>query len=313
MPAALRFIEPMECTTVPSIPEGKEWQYELKLDGYRAIAVKQNGEVELFSRNGKSFNTKFHTLLQPLLEVRQKRFVVDGEIVALDENGRHSFALLQRFGTTKAPLRFYLFDLLQIGTENLMGQPLSARRERLEQEFRDLPEGVQLSPVLDGTAQDVLERVRKFEFEGVVAKRLDSLYLPGGEPGSWQKYKTQRSDDFLIGGYIPGPNGIDQLVVGEERDGAFYYVEAIKNGFVPLTRQRVFDALKGKEIAACPFVNLPEKKGAHRMDRDKMKTVRWLKPKLRCEIAFNERTEQGHLRHSKFLRMREANDRRTRS
>jgi len=236
----------MECASVTSIPEGREWQYELKLDGYRAIAVKQDGEVELFSRNGKSFNSKFKTLLEPLLGLRPKRFVVDGEIVALDESGQHSFALLQRFGTTKAPLRFYLFDLLRIGTENLMGQPLSARRERLEKEFRELPEGVQLSPVLDGTAEDVLNRVREFEFEGVVAKRVDSIYLPGEEPGSWQKHKTQRSDDFLIGGYIPGPHGIDQLVVGEKRDGEFYYVGAVKNGFVPLTRRRVFAALDRK-------------------------------------------------------------------
>ncbi len=266
MPAPLRFIEPMECTTVAKIPEGSEWQYELKLDGYRAIAVKQDGEVELFSRNGKSFNSKFQVLLKPLLDVRPKRFVVDGEIVALDENDRHSFALLQRFGTTRARLRFYLFDLLQIGTGNLVGRPLSARRERLEQEFRDLPEGLQLSPVLDGTARDVLERVREFQFEGVVAKRLDSIYIPGEKPGSWQKHKTQQSDDFLVGGYIPGPYGIDQLVVGEKRAGDFYYVEAVKNGFVPLTRRRVFAALEGKEIAACPFVNLPEKKGAHRME-----------------------------------------------
>jgi ATP-dependent DNA ligase len=230
----------------------------------------------------------------------------------LTKKAWHSFALLQRFGTTKAPLRFYLFDLLRIGTENLLERPLSARRQRLEEEFNEPSEGVQLSPVLEGTAQDVLDRVREFEFEGVVAKRLDSVYMPGEEPGSWQKYKTQRSDDFLIGGYIPEPHGIDQLVVGEKRDGDFYYVEAVKNGFGPLTRRRVFAALEGKEIAACPFVNLPEKKGAHRMDLDKMKTVRWLEPKLRCEIAFNERTEQGHLRHSKFLRLRDPDDRRAR-
>jgi len=94
-------------------------------------------------------------------------------------------------------------------------------------------------------------------------------------------------------------------VVGEKRDGDFYFVEAVKNGFVPATRQKVFDAIKGKEISNCPFVNLPEKKGGYRMDREKMETVRWVKPGVVAEIAFNERTPAGHLRHSKFLRLRE--------
>ena len=95
------------------------------------------------------------------------------------------------------------------------------------------------------------------------------------------------------------------FVIGENRDGKFYFVESVKNGFVPATRQKVFDAIKGREINNCPFVNLPEKKGKFRMDREKMATVRWLQPRIVAEIAFNERTQGGHLRHSKFLRLRE--------
>jgi bifunctional non-homologous end joining protein LigD len=269
---------------VGQIPDGAQWQYELKLDGCRAIAVKQNGEVKLFSRNGNSFNSKFPAVVRVLEDLRPKRFVVDGEIVALDENGRHSFALLQRIKTSKAPLRFYLFDLLHVGADDLMKQICEKRRARLEDEFRALPESVQLSPILTGNAEEVLARVREFEFEGVVAKRLDFTYRPGETPGTWQKHKTQRSDDFLIGGYIPGRYGVDELVVGEKRAGKFHFVESVKNGFVPSTRQRVFDAIKGKEIDACPFVNLPEKKGAHRMDREKMETVRLLKPKTSLKL-----------------------------
>ncbi len=119
MSAPLGFIEPMEYKETDNIPSGDEWQYELKLDGYRTVAVKDAGDVHLFSRNGKSFNSKFPSLLNPIRALQPKRFVIDGEIVALDENGRHSFSLLQRFGTTKAPLRFYAFDLLHIEKENL--------------------------------------------------------------------------------------------------------------------------------------------------------------------------------------------------
>jgi bifunctional non-homologous end joining protein LigD len=238
-------------------------------------------------------------------QLTAKRFVIDGEVVALDEQGRHSFELLQRSKTTRAPLRFYVFDLLKVGSEDLMASPLSARRLRLEQEIHSLPDGVQLSPILKGTARDVLQSVRQFEFEGVVAKQRDSIYVPGRTPGTWQKHKTQRSDDFLVGGYIPGSNGVEELVVGEKRDGKYLYVASIKNGFVPATRARVYDVVKGREIGKCPFVNLPEKKGLHRMDREKMESVRWLKPRMICEVAFNERTTDGHLRHSRFLRLRD--------
>jgi ATP-dependent DNA ligase len=92
------------------------------------------------------------------------------------------------------------------------------------------------------------------------------------------------------------------------RGGKFYFVESIKNGFVPATRARVYDAIKHDEVEQCPFVNLPEKKGAHRMDLEKTKTVRWTRPNKAFEIAFNERTSQGHLRHSRFLRLRDAGD-----
>jgi len=178
MPAPLRFIPPMECLEVDQIPEGKLWQYELKLDGYRTIAIKQDGDVRLFSRNGNSFNSKFPSIVQALETIRIKRFILDGEIVALDERGRHSFALLQNIKTSKAPLVFYVFDLLHIDKDDLTKRSLERRRRRLENEFSALPKNVQLSPILSGEASDVTSHVREFEFEGVVAKRLDSIYVP---------------------------------------------------------------------------------------------------------------------------------------
>ena len=305
---ALRFVPPMECLKVDQIPEGQLWQYELKLDEYRTIVVKQDGDVQLFSRNGNSFNTKFPSLLTVIQTLQVKRCILDGEVVALDERGRHSFALLQNFGTSKAFLHLYVFDLLHIGNQDLTKLTLEKRRTVLEHELDSPPKNVELSPILLGSAEDVLAKLKQFEFEGVVAKRLDSIYVPGQRSENWQKHKTQRSGDFLVGGYIPGRHGVEQLVVGEKRDGDFYFIDSVKNGFVPTTRQRVFELIKGKEIANCPFVNLPEKKGRHRMDREKMVKVRWLEPRIVAEIAFNERTSGGDLRHSKFLRLRDPTD-----
>src|SRR3954464_8460733 len=194
MPAALRFVPPMECKTVARIPEGADWQYELKLDGYRAIAVKQSGELMLYSRYGNSFNADFPSVVDALEKLRPKRFVIDGEIVALDEDGRHSFNLLQR--SRKKPiatLQFYLFDLIHLDDETLIGVPLAKRRARLEEAFHLLPTNVQFSPLLQGDAETVLRNVTAFEFEGVVAKRRDSIYAPGKASGNWQKHKTQNS------------------------------------------------------------------------------------------------------------------------
>jgi bifunctional non-homologous end joining protein LigD len=118
----------------------------------------------------------------------------------------------------------------------------------------------------------------------------------------------QRSEDFVVGGFIPGVHGVDQLVVGVRKEGALHFVDSVKNGFVATTRRKVQEAIEKLITAKCPFANLPEKKRPHAMDGEKMKTVRWVKPKVICEIAFNEWTPSGHLRHSKFLRLRDAHD-----
>jgi DNA ligase D-like protein (predicted ligase) len=308
MPATLSFVEPMECRPVDSLPGGEDWQHEIKFDGYRAVAVRQYGEVSLFSRRGNSFNSDYPETLAALKTLRAKSFVLDGELVALDEQGRHSFSLLQNAKRKSAAVVFYVFDLLNLDDESLMDRPLKTRRRELEEAFPKWPALVQLSPLLTGSLAAITAQIRKFEFEGIVAKRTNSLYRPGEEPGTWVKKKLQRSEDFIVGGFIPGAHGVDQLVVGVEKEGELHFVDSVKNGFVATTRRKVQEAIEKLVTAENPFVNLPEKKRPHAMDRAKMATVRWVKPRVLCEIAFNEWTPSGHLRHSKFLRLRERRD-----
>jgi DNA ligase D-like protein (predicted ligase) len=312
MPATLSFVEPMECSRVDQLPDGDQWQHEIKFDGYRAIAVKQYGEVHLFSRRGKPFNADYPETVKALNSLRAKSFILDGELVALDEQGRHSFSLLQNSKRKSATVLFYAFDLLTLADVNLMERPLRRRRRELEDAFPKWPSLAQLSPILSGTLTAITAQIRKFEFEGIVAKRLDSLYLPGDEPGTWVKKKMQRSEDFVVGGFIPGSHGVDQLVVGVRKGDELHFVDSVKNGFVPTTRRKVQEAIEKLITPDCPFVNLPEKKRPHAMDKEKMQTVRWVKPKVVAEIAFNEWTPSGHLRHSKFLRLREPKDMRKR-
>ncbi len=300
--AELHFIKPMECLGVAEVSEGQEWFYEVKHDGYRAIAIKQKNEVNVYSRNGKLL-TQFPNIYRELLKVRGKSFILDGEIVALADDGRPSFELLQHIRSNRRPVTFYVFDVLHFEGRNFLNVPLNGRRAFLDETFTSLPPQVRISPILDGTPSVVIANVRQFELEGIVAKRWDSLYEPGKRSGAWQKHKTQRTDEFVVGGYI-GEKSVEQLVVGERREGEWHFVEAVKNGFVPQTRRDVLKAIQKLAVPGCPFVNLPEKKRLHAMDEEKMKEVHWVKPRVVVELAFNERTRNGHLRHSRFLRLR---------
>jgi len=310
VPRARRFIPPMECRPVTKLPDGEEWQYELKLDGYRLQAVKNRGEVHLFSRNGNDFDARFPSVVEAIRALRAKEIVLDGELVALDEEGRHSFALLQKRSREPARLQFYVFDLLVYDGREILRRPLRERRQLMEAKVR-MPTGgiVQSLPVLQGSALQVISAVESFGLEGVVAKRLDSIYMPGEEPGTWLKHRTQQSADFWIGGYL-GSEGkrVDEILVGKREKEGLQFVESVRNGFVPATRASVLDALRHLAEIDCPFVNLPEKKGPHRMDAEKMRKVHWVKPRALVEIAFNEITSSGHLRHSRFVRLREHQD-----
>lgn len=304
MPPELYFVEPMECKAVEALPTDRgEWQYEIKFDGYRAIAIKQRGEAELFSRNGNAFTETYRQVADAIAQLRGRSFILDGELVAIDREGRHSFSLLQhRQADTR--VYYYVFDLLHLDGKDLKAMPLHKRRSELEAAFPRWPDLLRLSPLLEGDLDEIEAKIRHFQFEGIVAKQKASVYRPGDAPGMWVKHKMQRSEDFVVGGYIPGAHGVDQLVVGIWEADRLLFVESVKNGFVPTTRRQVKEAIENLEIADCPFSNLPEKKRPHAMDREKMATVRWVKPKVVCEIAFNEWTPNRHLRHSQFLRLR---------
>jgi ATP-dependent DNA ligase len=167
---------------------------------------------------------------------------------------------------------------------------------------------LRLSPILPGSAGQVLKAIEKLGLEGVVGKRDGSLYEPGERSGAWIKLRTDCRQEFVIGGYIPGTSTFDSLLVGVFEADELRFVAKVKNGFVPRLRDDIFAAFKKLGTDKCPFVNLPEKKGARRGDaltKEKMKECRWLKPRLVCEVAFVEWTDAGNLRHAKFVAMRD--------
>ena len=291
-----------------TLPKGANWAYELKLDGYRAIAIKSDGRVSLRSRNNKDFNSRYPAVAKAL-GVLPDETVIDGEVVALDESGRPSFNLLQNHGSSGVPIVYYVFDVLVLEGRDVMGEPLSVRRELLRDHvLPKLGEPVRHCPELNASLADVIASVRAAGLEGLVAKRLDSRYEPGQRSGAWQKLRLNQSQEFVIGGYTVGARNFDALIFGYYEGDRLVYVARTRNGFTPALREQLFKQFRGLEIPECPFANLPEARAGRwgeGLTADKMKECRWLKPVLVAQVEFVEWTQDGHLRHSRFIGLRD--------
>jgi DNA ligase D-like protein (predicted ligase) len=304
-----KFIEPMECLAVPKLPEGLQWVYEIKLDGYRAEAIRTAGGVAFYSRNGKSLNKKFPYIAEALSDMPPDT-IVDGELVALDDAGRPEFNRLQNYSAASPHIRYFIFDVIVLKGRDLTRIPFSERRKLLA----SLPftnQRIVVSEYLRVSAETMLAAVKEQGLEGVVAKRLDSLYESGKRTGAWVKFRVNSGQEFVVGGYTPGPNGIDAIVVGYYRGHDLIYVARTRNGFVPASRRSVFQRLRGLKTEECPFSNLPETRKARwgeAMTAEKMKECVWVRPELVAQIHFLEWTDANHLRHSKFVGLREDKD-----
>jgi len=297
----------MVATVVPALPEGDRWLYEVKLDGYRALIVKDGEKVRLLSRNEKDLTAAYPSVAAAGRRLHAGSAVVDGEIVAVDEHGRPSFQALQhRAAHPGHAIVFYAFDVLHLDGRDLTGLPLDERR-------RELPtvlgkSGVLLSQELPGTAAQVAAAVRQLGLEGVIAKRRDSRYAAGQRSGAWVKLKLDRQQEFVVGGYRPGPHGVDALLVGYYEARQLRFAGKVRAGFTPHLRREVGDALKPLHAAACPFVDLPSSRATHwggGVTAEQMKEMQWLKPNAVAQIRFVEWTADGHLRHAAFLGLRD--------
>jgi DNA ligase D-like protein (predicted ligase) len=291
-----------------SLPSGGQWIYELKLDGYRAVAFKRNGAVHLRSRNDNDFNRRYPRVVEALTKLPDDT-VIDGEIVAFDQEGRPSFNVLQNYGSAAVSVVYYVFDVMVLAGQGLMREPLQKRRELLEKKVLPrLPEPVRYAAPLDADLPTLVQSVKAHGFEGLVAKRGNSAYEPGLRSGAWMKMRVNRGQEFVIGGYTRGTRTFDALVFGYYEGDRLIYVARTRSGFTPATRAQLFKKFQGLEIDECPFVNLPEAKSGRwgqGLTKAKMAEVQWLKPALVGQFEFLEWTADNHLRHSKFIGLRE--------
>jgi bifunctional non-homologous end joining protein LigD len=304
------FVEPMDCAPVTRLPDGSQWTYEIKLDGYRAIAVKSGGKINLYSRRRKSFNSQYPYLVEALHDLPDGT-VVDGEVVALDESGRPNFHLLQHFRSKSSSIRYFVFDLLVCKDRDLTKLPLIERRELMTAHLNLPSPRIGISEQFEISAGDMLAAVRQQRLEGVVAKRKDSRYEPGKRTGSWTKYRVNRGQEFVIGGYIPGPHGFDSIIVGYYRGKDLVYVARVRNGFVPASRRQVYEKIRGLVSPTMPFANLPDthkSRWGDELTAEKMKECVWLRPEAVAQIEFLEWTGADRLRHSQFVGLRDDKD-----
>jgi DNA ligase D-like protein (predicted ligase) len=255
----------MECELVSKVPDGPQWTYEIKFDGYRAIAVNAGGKVTLFSRNRKSFNKQFAGVVHDLNELPDG-CVLDGEVVGLDESGRPDFNLLQNYEEQASRIHYFVFDLLVCHNRDLTRLPLTERQALLRSLISFKSARIHIVEPLEGSAAAIIAAIRKLGLEGVIAKSRDSLYQPGERTGRWVKHRLNLSQEFVVGGFMPGGNGIEALIVGFYREGKLVYAASIRAGLVVNLRRRLFGKLAALKVAECPFINLPEK-GKNRMGR----------------------------------------------
>ncbi len=303
------FIESMECLPVVTVPEGPKWTYELKLDGYRMEVVRTGATTTLYSRRQNVLNEKFPYIASALGSLPPDT-VIDGELVAVRPDGKPNFNLLQNFRSAQDSIIYYAFDVLVHKNQDLTMLPLSERREILRS-IIEPAEHVALSEVSNQTAKEMLAFVRSHGLEGIVAKRADSMYQPGLRTGLWSKHRVNLGQEFVIGGYVPGTHGFDSLVIGFYRDNGLHYAARVRAGFVPATRRTVFNQVKHLRTEKCPFVNLPEKqtgRWGQGLTAEKMKECVWLKPEAVANFEFLEWTGADHLRHGKFVGMRDDKD-----
>jgi bifunctional non-homologous end joining protein LigD len=295
-----RDYKPMLASLTDALPSGTDWTYEVKWDGYRALARVTSNEATLLSRNDNDFTERFDVVARALPHaLRTPDCVLDGEVCALDERGRASFSAMQQGGAT---LVYYVFDLLELEGVPLVDLPLRERRERLEALLVPGNQHVRLSESFDDGAA-LFKAAQDAGLEGIMAKRPGSRYAEGKRTRDWLKLKMRSRQEFAICGYTKGQGrragSFGALVLGVRRGDELVFVGNCGTGFTEQEIERLLAKLRPLERATSPFAAVPK------MPRVRQGDVAWVEPKLVCEVEFVEWTHDGHLRAPSYQGLRE--------
>jgi bifunctional non-homologous end joining protein LigD len=301
-------LQPMLATLVDKPFDEEGWLYEVKWDGYRTIALLNNKNINLRSRNDKSFNEKFYPVYDALKDLKINA-VLDGEVIVADEEGLSDFGKLQNWRSeADGELKFYVFDLLWLDGYSLMELPLTERREKLMSTLPDHPM-IHISQTFDTTGTEFFEAAKKMKLEGIIAKKADSLYFPGARSKEWLKIKAAKRHEVVIGGYTQNegsPKHFSALLAGVYEKNKLVYTGKIGTGFSDEIQKEMMKKFKPLITKTNPFTFEPDVNKPSRFRPNPPRaTVTWLKPKLICEVSYTEMTTDGVMRHPSFEGMRE--------
>jgi bifunctional non-homologous end joining protein LigD len=292
-----RFVSPQLARILPSVPAGKDWLHEIKFDGYRLIAVKNEGDVRIFTRNQIDWTDRFRSLADQLKKISEHDFVLDGEAVVFDDQGRSRFGMLQsalQSGDAEK-IRFIAFDLLHLNGSSLRSLPLVERMDELAKLLGD-----QLAPVFRSKVWpsekgiDLFQQACAMGLEGIVSKNLKGRYLEGARR-DWVKSKCRARQEFLVCGYTAPKGslaGFGALVLASYENGDLVPRGKVGSGFSDMERMKLMDQFRPLHTARAPI---------HVIDP----TVQWLEPRLVAEVEFAELTTEGAIRQGSFVGLRE--------
>src|SRR6187200_680527 len=301
-------VRPMLATLVDQPFDERGWLYEIKWDGYRAVAMINKGKVDLFSRNNKSFNEKFYPVVDALKKWNINA-VIDGEVVVLNDKGISNFGSLQNWRSeADGPLLYYVFDILWLNGYDLKSLPLTRRREILK-DILPNENVIRLSEDFETSATEFLATASKMGMEGIMAKKEESVYVEGDRTRDWLKIKSNKRHDVVIGGFTQNEGSaktFSSLLVGVFDNGRLDYIGKIGTGFNDKTQKDIMAKMKKLITKKVPFTETPDvdKPSRFRPNPPKAK-VTWLKPQLVCEVSYAELTDDGVMRHPSFEGLRE--------
>lgn len=292
------FVSPQLATLAEEAPEGEDWLHEIKYDGYRLMAAVSGSQVGLYTRSGQDWTSRFKSIADDLIKRDLPRCLLDGEVVVAGTGGRSDFGELQRvLKEGSGNFAYFVFDLLQLGEEDLRKLPLLERKERLHQLLVRGRDSIRYSDHEQGRGERVARQACRLGLEGIISKRADSPYR-STRNRDWLKVKCVRREEFIIGGWTPSSKNrsFASLILGVWSDKGLLYRGRVGTGFNVATQRELHALMQAREEEKPPFIDVP---------RDIRKRAKWCKPELVAEVNYTEITRDGSIRHGVFMGLRE--------